>query len=887
MATYTVQSPDGKTITLEGPDGASQADVIAQAQRLYQPKAAAPKPKAAPVIRPQDAQVGLDRGSQLLEQRIKNLSPEQQSAARDMYVQRTAGLRAVAPTKRNASAPAKATVSSVRKYLPGADFLDSVSAGVARNLFGVPEQIASAVVAPIRGEDRQSVLKEMRQQTDADREKSLAGNILGSIYGAVGGGNIAGAGVRALGGRLAASGGSPIARGAGRMLEGATTLKKGQRFRNAAKIAQAGAAGGAAQALGEGSDVQTGATYGGIGAPAAVGLGKAAGYIARPAADFLRLSDAGTFLRRFTNASPEEIQRNIDAFRETGAEPTLYEVLPLDDRNRLSRQILKRTAETTERTAAATGSRLSRMGDELGRNVRQGTGDMRQQAIQAMVRDMEAASGRPSVDRGILPAGPGADASPARMRRFAKAEANARMGQYDDQTLFDTIDDLLPQNPVLREDGLVDAEISDVPVFNMIRRKAKLAFAKNSENPSGGITGRNITTLLSDLRDYSRADHTDSDVASSAVNHLEDILRERHPEFLAANDAKREAFAGRMKTKEGMAEGAATRTEPEIAKPSGETDNAYETPEGATGRMIGQANALSRDFSGTPNDVVRRAMSIATDGNVQAALRANIGDDAADALIAQARQQVEGARRLASVSREGGADDTGAGADAVVNGILALSPTSMLTTKAAAVSRLVAMSHIPQSRANQIVDLLFSGDRATTNQAVQLLGRAGPIGRQFLGDLAGSLGIGGLVGGAAAPAAGAGSDMQAPAFIPEASAEEVPVDEGTAPEIPVEEEIPVDEGTPYGRAVIEDIFPEAVVTSDHRGPDNPLYDPNSGHAGDDTVDVRPIPGMTFDEFLRTIEDEGYTIIKAYDESRAPADPRKARAWGPHWHVQIG
>jgi hypothetical protein len=38
MATYQVQAPDGKTITLEGPDGASQSDIIAQAQRLYQPQ---------------------------------------------------------------------------------------------------------------------------------------------------------------------------------------------------------------------------------------------------------------------------------------------------------------------------------------------------------------------------------------------------------------------------------------------------------------------------------------------------------------------------------------------------------------------------------------------------------------------------------------------------------------------------------------------------------------------------------------------------------------------------------------------------------------------------------------------------------------------------------
>lgn len=44
MAQYTVQSPDGKTITLEGPEGASHEDVIAQAQKLYKPSSPIEKP---------------------------------------------------------------------------------------------------------------------------------------------------------------------------------------------------------------------------------------------------------------------------------------------------------------------------------------------------------------------------------------------------------------------------------------------------------------------------------------------------------------------------------------------------------------------------------------------------------------------------------------------------------------------------------------------------------------------------------------------------------------------------------------------------------------------------------------------------------------------------
>ena len=38
MAEYIVTAPDGKEITLEGPAGASQADIIAQAQKLYKPQ---------------------------------------------------------------------------------------------------------------------------------------------------------------------------------------------------------------------------------------------------------------------------------------------------------------------------------------------------------------------------------------------------------------------------------------------------------------------------------------------------------------------------------------------------------------------------------------------------------------------------------------------------------------------------------------------------------------------------------------------------------------------------------------------------------------------------------------------------------------------------------
>ena len=54
MTRYTVRAPDGKTLVIEGPAGASEADVMAQAQQLYKP---ALRTKTAPAPAPTPAQL--------------------------------------------------------------------------------------------------------------------------------------------------------------------------------------------------------------------------------------------------------------------------------------------------------------------------------------------------------------------------------------------------------------------------------------------------------------------------------------------------------------------------------------------------------------------------------------------------------------------------------------------------------------------------------------------------------------------------------------------------------------------------------------------------------------------------------------------------------------
>lgn len=88
-----------------------------------------------------------------------------------------------------------------------------------------------------------------------------------------------------------------------------------------------------------------------------------------------------------------------------------------------------------------------------------------------------------------------------------------------------------------------------------------------------------------------------------------------------------------------------------------------------------------------------------------------------------------------------------------------------------------------------------------------------------------------------------------------------------------------------GSAIIKELFPEARITSGYRGPDHPLSkkNPKSYHTTGAAVDTAAIPGMTFDQYVASIKDAGYTVLEAINEYEKPS----AHATGGHWHVVIG
>jgi hypothetical protein len=90
-----------------------------------------------------------------------------------------------------------------------------------------------------------------------------------------------------------------------------------------------------------------------------------------------------------------------------------------------------------------------------------------------------------------------------------------------------------------------------------------------------------------------------------------------------------------------------------------------------------------------------------------------------------------------------------------------------------------------------------------------------------------------------------------------------------------------------GGAAIKALFPSANVTSTYRPKDHALSkaNPRSWHTQSHAaVDVKPIPGMTFDQYVKGVEGAGYKVIEALNETGAG---RSKHATGDHWHIVLG
>ena len=762
------------------------------------------------------------------------------------------------------------------------NFLTSLKAGITRGLFGVPERLAaageaylpSAITGNTTNASYDDILKVIRANTDAELGKSTAGNITGQVIGGVGGARAAAGVLGAVATRAQAAGAPVIAR-AGNYLQNLLTLKKGSTVANTAKVVTGGAAGGAAQAVGEGSDPVKGAAYG-AGGSAVLGTGfKAAQVLTRPFRDFLRLSSAGQILNRLTKSTSDELTAKAEAYRTaTGAEPTLFELLPLADRNKILKQAIVGRDDVVEGASKAIRARAANLGPEMADRARAVLRPGRDRITTGVVDDLTNARGGTADATDPALAARAAN-SPTDMLELRDTEARAIMAPHDNTPAADTFGDILPQRP-----ENIGGTITQVDADPAVTAAIRSAVPGGFRAPDQGVTAGDISDMIQTLRGDLGKGGIEGRTAQRAIDHLEAELAARAPAAAAAHTQMTEAYAARSRMAEGMQEGAATRLRDDVQvgtsrRTARTVRNAYDSPEGAAGRTLGQGNKVLSDLGGSPEEALRATVGISRNSTGRQ-LAQNVGPVEAQQITAAARAQDESAQALASASQKAQSGGEGPGGiEALVQGIAGLHPSGFITTKLGAISKLRSIS-IPDSRARVIVDMIFSQNPDMARRALNAVQNS-PNGASFLQYLGGVTGILSRNGEGDAP-----PDQQTgESFVPSADAATVDdsaaVDPAAAPGD--------DPNVPYGRAVIQSIFPQVEVTEDVRDPNSELgqQNPGSEHIkSQNAVDVRPIPGLSFDDFINQIRDAGYEIIEARDEVNNPV----SYATGPHWHVVV-
>lgn len=89
------------------------------------------------------------------------------------------------------------------------------------------------------------------------------------------------------------------------------------------------------------------------------------------------------------------------------------------------------------------------------------------------------------------------------------------------------------------------------------------------------------------------------------------------------------------------------------------------------------------------------------------------------------------------------------------------------------------------------------------------------------------------------------------------------------------------------RAAVQGLYPGARITQVERDPNSALGRANPGSYHNHSagaVDVAPIPGMTFEQYVQGFRNEGYPVLEARNEVGAG---RSKHATGDHWHVVLG
>jgi hypothetical protein len=830
MPIYSIAAPNGKTYQIDGPEGATQEDVQAQVLKQFPDAGNVPsstpdaalrnarpgrfKPANAPAPKPRISTADyLNRYNTIRNRLAAGEKTEQarqialnrfDSDPRAQQMRKLAGLAPLTTRRNEVRAIARKPLAQVAQQIAERDatqhsgIMDGVHAGFDIGTFGIPQMLAAAglrfLPSSVTGNKTNlsySQLLEIGRGIDRKRfEKHPVAGVGGALAGSY-------AVSRALGplaGFASASRIPMLARG-GNILQGLSTLRKGQKLANAAKIATMGGAAGGLQAAGTGEDIPTGVVTGALTAPAVAGGIKVAQVVTRPFRDVLRLSSAGQILSRLTTATRESLEKRAAAYRAaTGAEPTLFELLPLADRNKILKQAVVGKDNIVERTSNAIRARAANLGPEMSERARAVLQPNRDAIGNSLLARLHAARGG-RLEPGDNDLVANAMESPTDMLAFRDEHARATMAPHEATPVVPNLEDLFPSVP-----GPGGTRMGTDPEVAAVIRSA--AGTLRARAPGAGVTAGDITDMISSLRSDIGKGGIEGRNAERAVNHLQDMLDMHAPDAGRAAREMSDTYAEHSRLAEGMQEGHATRLRDDVQvgtsrRQARTVRNAYDSPEGEAGRALGQGNKILSELGGSPEEALRATVKQSR-GSTSRQVSQNIGPAESDLLATAARAQDESAQALAAASNkaQSGSGD-GADGEMLVQAIAGLHPSSFITTKASAMRRLLDMTYIPESRARAMVDMLFSQDPKLTNKALKAIGNE-PNGAAFVKYLSGVVGQGaasvvGTLGepGAEGDDAPAATD-NAPSVEADLSAAEQPTD------APAPVEAPETGDSPYG-----------------------------------------------------------------------------------------
>lgn len=763
------------------PDDITPDAVAARAQKEFgqavtaidggRGKSAAPAPAANkgpmfPGLTSQKAMQTYTTAREALQKRIAALPPEAQakglrrfdSDPRMQAIRQAAGLAPLRTRKEEIRQVARDTVQESRGRVP--DWAIALKGGVTRTLFGIPERIAAAglkLTGQAGNLSYDEALEAVRARTDEELALSTGGNIAGQVLGSLAGGGVVGNAVKKGATRLAASG-TPIVAKAGNILQNLVTLKKGQKAANIAKIAVAGAAGGGAQALGEGSDVGQGALYGAADPVASVGGVKGLQGV-------LKISRQAT--RRFspsiTKAIQEVVKESPDALAarlaqisgQVGENVPLIAALNDQDFDAVSKRLLKTSPDAVRVAKGHVGKYIRGFMDRMLQHVNNAgkLGDAQNTSIGELAQlrtdtadDIMRPIANQQIDLTQLPL----DDLERQMTRqiggriagLAPRINEALKDLHPDDLAGMGLDasDIANARKLMTDWGMGKPVTATVKEMDSLRRALNAAGGSSqASNPANAMAFRNAAKTIADF-----------------------VSKETGGVYGQMVDT----YAAHSRMMEGFETAAAGKRLTDIADDN--LRNNLRTAEGRVGMKAGELFRQREAVTGRPSQAIATAKDFAAQGRLTrpaslepgaaqpGTVTENLGDQAAAGLAdaSQGETQVLGrmldTEKLQALTKN---EDGALSPEEIAYG--AMLSGSMALTKARFASnilnKILGYNKFSPKVAENLADMLYSGDSALTQKAMNALRKVGYTDQAISKMMSNALAIGIAGGGEGAP----------------------------------------------------------------------------------------------------------------------------------------